>query len=807
MGWRDAPPVETAPVQAPRWASAPAVDGAPVPPAPPAVDFSNADSLRKRKTELFQQLVDTPPVAPGNPNPLKDEFNKVEKALAALEPPADVRDPNSFMRKLDPFIDPIVGGANVVASGLSNLTGKAVGGIAGIGHQLTDTLGITDGDAVNGPADTVKAVEEAFTIPMGDRAQQLLEPVAAGIKKVGDIRVDDDQVVSDYFQVPDNPVAQTVFPALGEAITSVGPLGISRKPIVDAVESIAAPKPGAPTRTPLTTAREAGFKVRPSDAERVGIDTPGKRAEDLAPRDQRRDFTLDNQKVANDLAAEDIGAKAGTLLDDAQFEKLKQPHIDAYNAAEAAVTKVPLPEEFLFLWDEAVQRAKFKEGAQPTITQTIGALRRRATKNIRSDVVATQDAGFADQALADKLEAAFGKRLEALGEADMLGKYQSARKALAKIHDVQVATTAGQVDPAILRKIDKKNPGRMTGRLKMIADTHANFPDVTRSSLGPAGKKTVREPSVAGTVKDIGSAIVRNIPGLRQFLNVGSDAFQDRLGTVADYVRRTYFDDYGADVPPGQPFPKPPSGPGTEAVPFTPVPGVTPPSASLLARDLGLEPEAVPGAQVLPETPSRLTADVVPPTRGDVAPEFNAQLEADQLARDLGLIEDDLIGDINGDVIQFRPPTMADQMVGDQQIAARELEQLDMPVVTEQPRRLELERPPGTVRGRNTKPGRRIKVTDDANLENNASGESSASVEAINRVKQEKKAGRERFMIGADDTVTPLTGVDAVDARAKRGQVIVQRGVGADEYTILDRGGLSAAQAKGRVQAAFSRRE
>lgn len=89
-------------------------------------------------------------------------------------------------------------------------------------------------------------------------------------------------------------------------------------------------------------------------------------------------------------------------------------------------------------------------------------------------------------------------------------------------------------------------------------------------------------------------------------------------------------------------------------------------------------------------------------------------------------------------------------------------------------------------------------AVDDA-FENNASGESSASVEAINRVESEKTAGRDRYLIHADGTVTPLRGVDAVDASAKKGQVIAQRGVGDKPYTVLDRGGLSKRAAENRI--------
>lgn len=88
--------------------------------------------------------------------------------------------------------------------------------------------------------------------------------------------------------------------------------------------------------------------------------------------------------------------------------------------------------------------------------------------------------------------------------------------------------------------------------------------------------------------------------------------------------------------------------------------------------------------------------------------------------------------------------------------------------------------------------------------ENNASGESSASLEAQNRVRDEKAAGITRHLVDPDGNTTPLTGVDAVDRKAPPGHVIVQRD-GAGNRTILDRGGLSQMHANGLVNRAEAR--
>lgn len=81
---------------------------------------------------------------------------------------------------------------------------------------------------------------------------------------------------------------------------------------------------------------------------------------------------------------------------------------------------------------------------------------------------------------------------------------------------------------------------------------------------------------------------------------------------------------------------------------------------------------------------------------------------------------------------------------------------------------------------------------------NNASGESAASLEAQSRLSQERAAGQTRLRFDRYGNVTPLNTVDAVDQKAGPGEVIVQRGVGANEWTVLDAG-------KGAKRAAIAR--
>lgn len=93
-------------------------------------------------------------------------------------------------------------------------------------------------------------------------------------------------------------------------------------------------------------------------------------------------------------------------------------------------------------------------------------------------------------------------------------------------------------------------------------------------------------------------------------------------------------------------------------------------------------------------------------------------------------------------------------------------------------------------------------------FENNGSGDSSASIEAINRRRDDKAEGRVRALIDRDGSVRALLGVDAVDTHARAGQVIVQRGVGRDRWTVLSQGNdVSRELAAGRLNRAMAELE
>lgn len=306
--------------------------------------------------------------------------------------------------------------------------------------------------------------------------------------------------------------------------------------------------PLKPDRAPVNQAvedlRAADIRLRPSDVRAMEpnkkVKVPGERRERFADAPElKKDTNLHNQARFTDLTAEEFGIKK---LDDASYDAAEAPAVAKYQLVEDVLRDRKMSQAFADTFREAAASAKLPKGEALGVTRIIGALRRRATKRMQSDDVKTEEAGFADRDLAERLENELGSELKTAGEPQLLKEYQDARQTLAKIHDARTATRAGQIDAAVLYKLDKKSEGkRLSGRLKLIADAYENAPNVSSHSLKTAARAGDEiENSKEGFVKSLLKAGVRKIPGM----DVGSEGFQKTLGAVdpvrtANYGRRT----------------------------------------------------------------------------------------------------------------------------------------------------------------------------------------------------------------------------------------------------------------------------
>ncbi len=557
-----------------------------------------------------------------------------------------------------------------------------------------------------------KARESWTYTPQNPRAQANLQALGQvpGVKQIGELLHAGGQKVSDLTGGAVSPTAGT--DALGLALPAVGKLGAPLAKGAARVTGGADRAAGAAAvagNAQVQMARKLGLKLRPEDVQaRIpGQRTPGRTASRLvSPTDIKTDFTLHNQGVITREAGTELGLSNATELTEAVYNKLKAPEHAIYEQAERVATRVPISTELQGALQEGIKLAKFKTGDRVGVTRTLSALRRNGNKHAQAADVATQEAGYAELAAAERLEAAFGAQLEAVGETEMLGQFQAARQRLAKIHNVEGATRAGHVDVADLYKM-KERGAPLTGRLKMLAEIGEAFPNITRHSLKTAaGSPVGGELTKHGIIRSGVNAVARNVPGLRSRLNPYSEGFQNRIGPVANDVERSYFGSYGQ--------------------PLAPLDRLGAPSKSLdviepdaaLSRALGVEgrgplprgPEPslsaetppVGGYPRLPEAPSRMTAETPPAVAGDVnfqAAQPNAYAES--LAGDLGLAPSP------GRTQAM--PALANQLAGDLQLERPMARppQREMPVTTEQP-------PPALELSRNQKPRASVNPADEA---------------------------------------------------------------------------------------------
>lgn len=421
-------------------------------------------------------------------------------------------------------------GAPEVALTLGN--NLAVDAVAGLTGPL---LGSDDNDSANFIRDFQ---QEHHRAPQGESAQILAQNLGDMFAPVGETS----EFLGDQtMEATGSPAMATGASMLPDAVLA----GLGLPPAVRGAAALpkralkADPEPVNPM---VGEMRAADIRLRPSDVRAMepnkNVKVPGERRERFADApDLKRDTTLHNQARFTDIVAKDIGAKG---LDEASLLKAEEPAAATYDMVESVLMERDMSPQFVSVFREAAESAKLPKGEGHTITRIIGALRRRSHKRIQSDDVRTEEAGFADRDLADALEEQLGRELEAAGEPQLFKQYQDARQTFAKVNDARTATRANQIDGNTLFKIQKKT-GRLTGGLKLVADSAEFAPNVTGHSLKTASRAgdEVKD-SKSGTVKDFLKGVVRKFP----HMDVGAEDFQRTLGPVdpvraANYGRRT----------------------------------------------------------------------------------------------------------------------------------------------------------------------------------------------------------------------------------------------------------------------------
>jgi len=411
--------------------------------------------------------------------------------------PAPVAEP-SFMDRvmadLKAFGRTALGAADAAYSGASNvIVGGMIGGAAGLGARATG----------NDPAKAHEWVNENLVYhPQTEVGNQIGNTVKQGLSPIGTAFRAVDKTIGD---VAGPNVQNFVRSAAGTAsdIAGVAPLAGAT---VSAVRAANIPKALLVARAPDEIAREAGFKVRPSDVRNVtgAAEQPSvlaRAVETIGGNNSamRADFVRTNKARVNDIAAQDIGLPSGTPLNKQTLAKAEDPHAAVYEQVKKAVGDTPLDDQFIRdvlsigrgnasvlpvpnsvkAVQEQVLSVEKMNGNQ--LVDTISDLRNRGWKEFNSEDADIAAAGNARLDIANALERRLDRAVQASAP-ELAGKYQAARVGFAKINTVRRAIEGGDVNPQILRDAAAKTDA-IDGGLKIIADTATNFPKVMQRDV------------------------------------------------------------------------------------------------------------------------------------------------------------------------------------------------------------------------------------------------------------------------------------------------------------------------------------
>ncbi len=517
-------------------------------------------------------------------------------------------------------------------------------------------------------------------------------------------------------------------------------------------------------------AANAGFRTQHQHAT----------AAEVAGQSGKDALTLHNQRVGNTLAASEAGVANGPMNYDALEAARTAPNA-VYGRVADALPAAPLSPAAARLVQSAGGADRITQGTPDAITNIEGlksqllqpgrsfsgnevinemrGLRQEGYANLASEDVSKQQLGKAQLDMSRALEQHVTDTLPP-GSPVSTDQLQTARTALAKNYAVQAALRGNDVDMGALARVQRGDPGLLTGGLQTTADFANKNPAIT----GLAS----RVYSAPSYLKD-----VLGVPGTHEATSFVSPSFWSGLLSGKALARRLLTGNTDAAVaaaraayPPvlGDAFaPLDPS----RSFDLQPPPGAA--SAAPIQQTMDLPPG---GGSVLHPTGGLTASTPVAPTP---APTQGGIPLADLLAHGveqpppagLSLVPAGLSPQQG---IPFSPNL--EHAAGGLTLAPEDAwfkgpapDLSDLAAVKSQ----------GVPEG----------IVQRAN---NASGESAASLEAINR------GTRPLAIIDPDGNErTVLRDVTQADQRAPKGHLLIDTSTG----EIIDRGGLSQSQANG----------
>lgn len=710
----------------------------------------------------------------------------VKRGFVPDAPPPDVASSPGLMDVLKGVGDAALSGAAKVSTGI-------VGAPVALANRLVAAL--SGGD----PQAAADAAHEYVNSKFGHDTQtpvgkQIGSAVSTALAPVGQSLQADSDLLQRGGEAVGIPRAET-HGALSELGDIMGTAGATAPALAGARASTEAAALAA-QNVPTAVAK---YGMRTAEDHPI--------ARNIAGGAARPAVTAHNQSIADPVLGAQAGVAPGPPLNAAAIEAAQAGPDSVYARARAAIPTGPLSPQAAQMVNSvgaedlvthspdvqaqvAAQKQRLLAG-DLTGSQVVDAnksLRFNGFKNISSDDPEQVALGRSQLQMSDALHQHMVDTIPANADVSP-AQLADARRALAQNYTVGSLLKGGNVDLQALARIHRNSPGLLTGPLGDIAEFADQHPEVT--SLPSKDERF----NPSGVAKDVASVDLKNPVSYLQPLFGGAAR---RVLTGPRVTPQVPITGRAGEFAPldGGP-PQPPAGMslmdelGAGGHPQASGGGI--PLMDLLSH--GVEQEPASGLSAGPmgaPAPEGMPFHVPPESVGMGPLRSGRKITEPAPSHIIG---------VDGEPVETGMEPHAHVADPHEPSLMDLLEDLrDHPAVMHQNRSLGVSGSPATQLG--TTGG----VPEDlmTHLENNASGESSASMEAINRTRREQAQGQDRFLIDQDGKMWPIRGVESADATAPRGSIIVQKGIGGEPYSILDRGGLPRAHAHGLLNRAMA---
>lgn len=404
----------------------------------------------------------------------------------------------------------LLGGIEALLHTTSGMLGSGIAGLAGLSAAHA-------GFGAEDASDTTKSLQDFLTYKPQTRLGQNLSDVvgflpgqlARGADWSGEKTTD--LTGSPAAGAGVNTLIQGIVPALlgsrvgpaGEALAKA-PGEAMREQILNAHEDNVSAR-----------AKDAGYKLPPTyvnsslknqvveglgGTKALGLDL-SKHNQPLSTTLARKDIGLSDKAPLSVPMLDAVRAEAGkahqAIADLGQPFHATEAYLDAIKDldAEVAVARMEAPD--IFKKTEGIEKLQAglpKSYMSPvTALELVKKLRHDADLFDRGDHPTPERAALskAHRRAASAVEDMMKQNLEETGHGQLFTDYTEARQLIAKTYDVQKALdpSTGQIDSAELGKL--LDSGKLTGGLKLIAETARKFPGATKNPQQVHGGRVI----------------------------------------------------------------------------------------------------------------------------------------------------------------------------------------------------------------------------------------------------------------------------------------------------------------------------